>query len=66
MGRRKQLSITMRNIETYEEQVMEALVRDILDCQDPVDQFKLIDRYSKFVEARSRRIEGESHVKAKR
>jgi hypothetical protein len=56
----------MRNLETYEEQVMEALVRDILDCQDPVDQFKLIDRYSKFVEARSRRIEGESHVKAKR
>lgn len=50
----------MRNLDTYEEAVMEALVKDIHDCEDPVDQFKLIERYNAFVSARAKRLESES------
>lgn len=39
---------------------MNALVLDIRDCQDPVDQFKLIERYNAFVSARAKRLESES------
>lgn len=50
----------MRNLDTYEEAVMEALVKDIHDCEDPVDQFKLIERYNAFVSARAKRLESEA------
>lgn len=49
-----------RPLDTYEEAVMEALVKDIHDCADPVDQFKLIERYNAFVNARTTRIQGEA------
>lgn len=39
---------------------MNALVLDIRDCQDPVDQFKLIERYNAFVTARAKRLESEA------
>jgi len=45
--------------------VMEALVKDIHDCADPVDQFKLIERYNAFVGARAKRLESEA-TRAKR
>lgn len=50
-----------RPLDTYEEAVMEALVKDIHDCADPVDQFKLIERYNAFVGARAKRLESEGH-----
>jgi hypothetical protein len=43
---------------------MAALVMDIRDCQDPVDQFKLIERYNAFVTARAKRLESEASRKA--
>jgi hypothetical protein len=49
----------MRNLEKLEENVMEALVCDIRDCEDPVDQFKLIERYAAFCNARAKRLESE-------
>ena len=54
-----------RNLENYEEVVMEAIVLDIRDCQDPVDQYKLIERYAAFVNARARRLESEAVKGAK-
>ena len=54
-----------RRLDTYEEAVMEALVKDIHDCADPVDQFKLIERYNAFVGARAKRLESEA-TRAKR
>lgn len=49
-----------RQLEIHEEEVMSALVLDIRDCQDPVDQFKLIERYNAFVSARAKRLESEA------
>jgi hypothetical protein len=43
---------------------MNALVMDIRDCEDPVDQFKLIERYNAFVTARAKRLESEASRKA--
>lgn len=60
MGRGERLPTKMRNLDTYEEAVMEALVKDIHDCVDPVDQFKLIERYNAFVSARAKRLESEA------
>lgn len=55
-----------RNLDNYEEAVMEALVKDIHNCDDPVDQFKLIERYNAFVSARAKRLESEiPRLKAK-
>jgi hypothetical protein len=59
MGSTKQPPTTMRNLEKLEENVMEALVSDIRDCQDPIDQFKLIERYAAFCDARATRLESE-------
>lgn len=62
MGRGKRTITKMekRPLETYEESVMESLVKDIYDCGDPVDQFKLIERYNAFVGARAKRLESEA------
>lgn len=54
-----------RNLENYEETVMEALVLDIRDCQDPVDQYKLIERYAAFINARAVRLQSEAAKGAK-
>jgi hypothetical protein len=53
---------TMSNLERYEEEVMEAMVKGIRDCPDPVDQFKLIERYQAFVSARAKRILSEERM----
>ena len=50
----------MRNIETYEEDIMETLLEEILECDNAVDQFKLIERYNAFVAARAKRLESEA------
>ena len=50
---------TNRKLEELEESLMEDFVQDIGGSQDPVDQFKAIERYAKFVEARSVRIKAE-------
>jgi len=50
---------TNRKLEELEETLMEDFVQDIAGSQDPVDQFKAIERYAKFVEARSIRIKSE-------
>jgi hypothetical protein len=65
MGRTTKILTTMekRDLEHNEEQVMNALVLDIRDCQDPVDQFKLIERYNAFVTARAKRLESEASRK---
>ncbi len=49
-----------RLLDNLEEDVMQALVANIRDCTDPVDQFKLIERYEAFVVARAKRIASES------
>jgi len=66
MGRTTKIPTTMekRELEHYEEQVMTALVMDIRDCEDPIDQFKLIERYNAFVTARAKRLESEASRKA--
>jgi len=50
---------TNRKLDELEETLMEDFVQDIGGSQDPVDQFKAIERYAKFVEARSSRIKAE-------
>jgi hypothetical protein len=50
---------TNRKLEELEETLMEDFVQDIGGSQDPVDQFKAIERYAKFVEARAARINSE-------
>jgi|TARA_R110002126_G_scaffold165242_1_gene313102 hypothetical protein len=49
-----------RKLIELEESLMEDFVQDIGGSQDPVDQFKAIERYAKFVEARSSRIRAEN------
>jgi hypothetical protein len=48
-----------RKLDELEETLMEDFVQDIGGSEDPVDQFKAIERYAKFVEARSSRIKAE-------
>jgi hypothetical protein len=57
MGRTKR--IPMRNVEKLEESLLEAMISDISGSNDPVDQFKAIERYQKFVAARAIRINSE-------
>jgi len=46
-------------LDSTEYAVMLALVRDIRDCEDAIDQFKLIERYEAFVKARATRLRSE-------
>ena len=48
-----------RKLEQLEETLMEDFVQDIGGRLEPVDQFKAIERYAKFVEARAARINSE-------
>lgn len=50
----------MRKIETLEERLMEELVNDIGAEEDPVEQFRAMERYHKFVQARGERIRSEA------
>ena len=52
-----------RKLETTEEQVMQSILNEIGGSHDPVDQYKAIERYDKFVEARSKRLRSESPAK---
>jgi len=50
---------TTRKLEALEERLMEDLVQDVGGSEDPVEQFKAIERYMSFVKARATRMEGE-------
>ena len=50
----------MRKLETLEERLMEELVNDIGSEEDPVEQFRAMERYHKFVQARGERLRSES------
>lgn len=50
----------MRKLEQLEERIMEDMVQDIGASEDPVDQFKAIERYQKFITARKERQTGDS------
>ena len=52
-----------RPLEKLEEEVLELFVMGIRDSTDPVDQFKMIERYQAFVAARSDRIRSEAAIK---
>jgi len=50
----------MRKLETLEERLMEELVNDIGAEEDPVEQFRAMERYHKFTQARGERIRSEA------
>jgi hypothetical protein len=52
----------MSNLDRYEQEVMEAMVKGIRDCEDSIEPFKLIERYHAFVNARAKRILSEERV----
>ena len=54
------MAITTRKVEMTEEKVMETSLNEIGGSDDPVDQYKAIERYDKFVEARSKRLRSET------
>ncbi len=54
------MAITTRKVEMTEEKVMENILNEIGGSDDPVDQYKAIERYDKFVEARSKRLRSET------
>lgn len=50
----------MRKLEQLEEKLMEDMINDIGASEDPVDQFKAIERYHKLVLARKDRQSGDA------
>ena len=52
-----------RKLEALEEKLMEDMVNDIGGSEDPVDQFKAIERYHKLILARKDRLQGEASAK---
>ena len=52
-----------RKLEALEERLLEDMVNDIGGCEDPVDQFKAIERYHKLILARKDRLQGEASAK---
>ena len=50
-------------LEQLEEKLMEDMVNDIGGSDDPVDQFKAIERYHKLILARKDRLQGEASSK---
>ena len=52
-----------RKLEVLEEKLMEDMVNDIGGSDDPVDQFKAIERYHKLILARKDRLQGEASAK---
>ena len=59
----EQLSSTINKLE---QSLMEDMVRDISSVNDPVEQFRAIERYKAFVEPRCARLESESwHLQLK-
>jgi hypothetical protein len=50
----------MRKLETLEERLMEDLLNAIGSEEDPVEQFRAMERYHKFVQARGERLRSES------
>ena len=53
------MSKQTRILEQLEEELMIAMVKDVAGSQDPIEQFKGIERYHKFVAARSVRLQSE-------
>lgn len=52
----------MKQIEELELSLITAMLKDIAGTNDPVEQFRAIERYSKFIEARANRIESETLI----
>jgi hypothetical protein len=50
---------TVRNVEEMEETVLEQMLERIEQAQDPVDQYKAVERYHAFIKARGDRLESE-------
>ncbi len=50
----------MRKLETLEERLMEDLLNTIGSEEDPVEQFRAMERYHKFVQARGERLRSEA------
>ena len=57
------MATTPRKLEVLEEKLMEDMVNDIGGSDDPVDQFKAIERYNKLILARKDRLQGEASAK---
>jgi hypothetical protein len=63
MGGNTPMATTPRKLEILEEKLMEDMVNDIGGSDDPVDQFKAIERYHKLILARKDRLQGEASAK---
>lgn len=50
----------MKQIEELEVSLITAMLKDIAETNDPVEQYRAIERYAKFIEARSIRIESDA------
>ena len=54
------MSKQTRILEQLEEEMMIAMLKDIAGSQDPIEQFKGIERYHKFILARKDRLQSEA------
>lgn len=50
----------MKNIEEIELMLITSMLKDIAGTNDPVEQYRAIERYAKFIEARAVRIESDA------
>lgn len=55
----------MTTIEKLEEELMIGLLRDIQGTNDPVEQYRAMERYYKFVEARAIRVDTDAACSGK-
>ena len=56
------MSQQTRKVEVLEEELLLAMLKDIAGSHDPIEQFKGIERYHKFILARSDRIKSEAFL----
>lgn len=50
----------MKEIEQLEQTLIIAMLKDIAGTNDPVEQFRAIERYDKFIGARAKRLDTDS------
>ena len=50
----------MKNIEEIELMLITSMLKDIAGTNDPIEQYRAIERYSKFIEARAVRMESDA------
>lgn len=51
----------IKQIEDTEHELILSMLKDIGGTNDPIEQFKAIERYHKFVVARANRIDGDMY-----